>query len=72
MTSKIHGVLQLVLGAVQAVNVANVQHYATFLPEKYAAVLIFVVSGLQGGLAIYNHYFNPNGTTAALPDPSVK
>lgn len=63
MKSSTHAIVQALLTAVQGLNVAELTGQLSFLPQKWVAVLTFVVATLQGALALYNHYFNPNGTT---------
>jgi hypothetical protein len=72
MKASTHGILQTLLTLLQGLNLADVQGYVTFLPPKWSAVAMFGLTTIQAGLGLYSHYFNPNGTSASLPDPSVK
>lgn len=67
MTGKSHGLLQLILGALQSLNVADMTGYLNFIPPKYSAILILVLTLVQGLVAWYNRYYNPDGTPAAQP-----
>lgn len=62
MNIKWHTIVQIVATFIQGINIADITGYVSFLPPKYAAVVLFVVSTGQAALGLWNHYFHPDGS----------
>ncbi len=64
MKSSTHAIVQALLATLQGLNAASLSGHLAFLPPKWSAVAVFALTTLQGAIALYNHYFNPDGTPA--------
>jgi len=51
-----HLILQILLFVTQYGNIAS-----GYVPMKYVPIVALIVSGAQGALAWYNHYYTPTG-----------
>jgi hypothetical protein len=61
MTVFMHLLYQFLLLIGQAVNL-----FGGIVPAKYQPLVAFVLGFSQLGLALYNHYYNPDGTSAKV------
>ena len=61
MTVFMHMLYQLMLLIGQGINL-----FGGVIPPKYQPVVAFVLGLSQLGLALYNHYYNPDGTPASV------
>jgi len=52
---KIHAVI----AALQAVNIADVGGYISFLPPKYSSLIVMGLTGVQAIVGWYAHYVHP-------------
>lgn len=57
MTSKMHWIGQALAMVLQALNL-----FAGVTPVKYQPIVAFGVGVIQAAMALYNHYFTPQGT----------
>lgn len=61
MTSRMHWVYQVLALILQAVNA-----YGAMVPAKYQIWVAFALGLAQSSMALYNHYFTPDGKRIAM------
>lgn len=61
MTTKTHWIGQILATLLQILNMAS-----GLVPAKYQAYVAFGLTVVQAGMGLYNHYYNPDGTPAAV------
>jgi hypothetical protein len=61
MTSKTHIIAQVLAMLLQVLNMAS-----GVVPPKYQPYVMFGIAVVQAGMGLYNHYYNPDGTPAAV------
>lgn len=64
MKLRLHTIAHFVAMLIHAIAALDISGFVGFLPHKTASWIMVIVGGAQSLIAIYNHFFNPDGTPA--------
>ena len=62
MNIKAHSIAQILATVLQGLNM-----FGGMVPAKYQPFVAFALTVVQGGIALMNHYYSPDGTKLPVP-----